>query len=365
MSLKDQDRHWNLPAAYLKVFFQHAASEQLPVEPLLAGTRLSVDELMHSSKLVSFLDIRRVIANVMRLQDPGWHLSLAQRLTVPSHGPLGFAVVTARNLRASVDVLLRFMGIRAPYLWLAGTMEDDRYVIRLYESIDMGEQRQVLMELALLSIQNLLERPLGRELKGARISFACSAPSYVEQLDRAFHPALEFNASGNEICFPAAWLNEPCALHDEAMHRYLVLRCEEELRAVSGILPAEVAVRQDLLARPGKPPSLAQIAAEQNVSPRTLIRRLKFGNTSYNAILEDVRKTLADDYLLRSDLSVTRIGYRLGYHDPSNFGRAFRGWFGTSPGRYRDEHRGSGLARDGGNSDQAQPSKPSDAILAS
>ena len=92
-------------------------------------------------------------------------------------------------------------------------------------------------------------------------------------------------------------------LHDEAMHRYLLMRCEEDMRAISGVLPAEIAVRQALLARPDELPSLKSIAAAQHISPRTLIRRLKKGETSYNAILEDVRKTLAVDYLLRSDLT--------------------------------------------------------------
>lgn len=344
MGFNDQKQHWNFPAAYLKVFLQHAAYEQLQVESLLAGTGLSVDELTLNTKQVSFQAIRRLIANVTQHLGPGWHLSLAQRLTIASHGPLGFAVVTARDLRASVAVLLRFMGIRAPYVWLAGTAEDDRLVIRLFESLEMGEERRVLVELALLSIQSLLERPLGRELSGARISFAYSPPEYVERLRLAFHPRLKFEAAGHEISLPSEWLKEPCVLHDEAMHRYLISRCQEEQRVFSGELPAEIAVRQDLLARISDPPSLSQIAAAQNVSPRTLIRRLKLGNTSYNAILEDVRKTLAEDYLRRSDMSVTRIGYRLGYQDPSNFGRAFRGWFGTSPGKYRDVHRASGMA---------------------
>ncbi len=339
MSIKDHNQHWHMPATYLKVFLQHAASEQLPLQPLLSGTRLSVADLMQGSHVVSFLETRRVLANVTQLLGPGWHLSLAQRLTVPSHGPLGFAAVTAPDLRGSVDVLLRFIGIRGPYLWLAGAMEGDQFVIRLYETTDMGDERLALVELALLAIQGMLERPLGRALEGARISFAYPPSAYRGQLERAFHPDLEFNASGHQISFPGAWLDEPCVLHDEAMHRYLVMRCEEDLRVVSGVLPAEIAVRQALLARPGKLPGLADIAASQNVSPRTLIRKLKRGKTSYNVILEDVRKTLANDYLLRSDMSVTKIGYRLGYQDPSNFGRAFRGWFGVSPGRYRDEHR--------------------------
>ena len=72
---------------------------------------------------------------------------------------------------------------------------------------------------------------------------------------------------------------------------------------------------------------------------RTLIRRLKRGATSYKAILEDVRRTLAVDFLLHSEMSVASIAYRLAYHDPSNFGRAFRSWFGISPGQYRARAR--------------------------
>lgn len=337
-----------MPVTYLKVFLQHAASEQLPIEPLLSGTRLSVEELAQGSPVVSFRETRQVLSNVTSQMGPGWHLSLGQRFTVPSHGPLGFAAVTAPDLRTSADVLLRFIGIRGPYVWLAGATEGDQFVIRLHEAADMGEEREALIELVLLAVQGMLERPLGRELRGARISFAYPPPVYREQLMKAFHPDLEFGASRHSISIPSAWLDEPCVLHDEAMHRYLVMRCEEELRAVSGMLPAEIAVRQALLARPGEFPNLAQIAAGQNVSPRTLIRRLKQGHTSYNAILEDIRKKLAADYLLRSDMSVTRISYRLGYRDPSNFGRAFRGWFGISPGHYRTEHCESGLARSAG-----------------
>jgi AraC-like DNA-binding protein len=341
MSFKDQNRHWHMPAAYLKVFLQYAASRQLPIESLLSGTRLSADELAQSSQVISFHEIRQVLSNFTRYLGPGWHLALAQRLSVPSHGPLGFATVTAPDLRAAGDVLLRFIGIRGPFVWLAGATEGDRFVIRIYETTDMGEQRMALIELALLSIQVMLERPLGRELRGAQISFAYPEPDYLEKLEAVFHPGLEFNTRGHAISLPLDWLDEPCVLHDEAMHRYLVMRCEEDLRAVSGVLPAEIAVRQALLARPGKLPGLAEIASAQNVSPRTLIRRLKRGKTSYNVILEDVRKTLATDYLLRSDMSVSRIGYRLGYVDPSNFGRAFRGWYDTSPGRYRVLHRGT------------------------
>lgn len=324
-----------MPAAYLKLFLQHAISERQSVDELLEGTGLQPDELLAGDQVVSFSATRRVLSNVSGILGPAWHLSLASRLTVPAHGPLGFAAVTAPDLRASLGVLLRFFGIRGPFLRLAGTIEEEECVIRFYETTDMGDERNALVELALLAVQALLERSLGRELQGASIALAYPASAYREQLEAVLHPRLKFSANRHALSFPAEWLNEPCALYDEAMHRYLVTRCEDELRLAFGILPAEIAVRQALLSRPAELPGLAEIAAQQHISPRTLIRRLKRGNTSYQAILEDVRKTMAVDYLLHSKMSMASIAYRLGYQDPSNFGRAFRCWFGESPGRYR------------------------------
>jgi AraC-like DNA-binding protein len=342
MSIKDQHLRESMPPTYIKLFLQHAASEGLSATQILTGTHLDAEDLLHGNPRVSFAETRQVLTNMTRIMGPGWHLALARRLTISSHGPLGFAVVTASDMRHAVDVLLRFFAIRAPFLWLAGAIEGNEFVIRLYEAVPLDEQRNELLELALLAMQRLLERPLGRKIRSAHIALAYSAPDYSVRLKRDFHAGLEFNAGAHMLRFPVSWLDEPCVLHDEAMHRYLLLRCEEDLHSAMGMLPAEIAIRQALLARAETIPGLKEIAAGQNVSPRTLIRRLKRAGTSYNAIREDVRKTRATDYLLHSDFNVTSIAYRLGYKDPSNFGRAFRGWFGLSPGRYRDQAKGSG-----------------------
>ena len=335
MSIYDHNLQGRLPIAYVKVFIQHAVSEGVSLQQLLTGTTLDLDEIMHGAESIGIGDTRQVLANMSRIMGAGWHLALANRLTIASHGPLGFAVATAPDLRGVIDVLLRFFGIRAPFLWLAGTLEADRFVVRVYESTQLGDERRELVELAMLGLQGLIERPLGREIRSAEIALSYPEPAYHEHLANAFHADLRFDAGGHALSFPANWLEEHCALHDEAMHRYLLMRCEEDLRTALGILPAEIAVRQALLARSETLPGLKDIAASQSISPRTLIRRLKRGNTSYNEILEDVRKTLAIDYLLHSNFNVTNISYRLGYKDPSNFGRAFRTWTGVSPGHYR------------------------------
>jgi len=291
--MNNQSQHWRIPAGYLKLFLQHVVTLNLPLESVLKGTALNLDELLQSDQTVSLGETRQVMANVSSMMEPGWHLALARHLTLSSHGPLGFAVVTAPNLRASVDAMLRFFGVRGPFLWLAGAVEGDEFVLRLHETTDMGKERLPLVELAILSLQGLIERPLGREIRGARIAFAYPAPVYRAKVEDVFHAQLNFDANRHKLSFPASWLDEPCVMFDAAMHRYLLVRCEEELFAA--------------LTRPDKLPSLADIAVAQHVSPRTLIRRLKRADTSYQAILKEVRKTLSADYLLHSDMSVASI----------------------------------------------------------
>ena len=203
-----------MPATYLKVFLQHAASEQLDVDRLLAGAGVRYEELMQSGSSVSFLEMRQVLASVTRTLGPGWHLSLAQKLTVASHGPLGFAAVTAPDLRAAVDVLLRFIGTRGPFLWLAGTPENDRFVIRLYETTQTGEERRALVELALLTMQNLLERPLGRELSDARLSLLPTPdPATLHNLNRLFTHTWTSTPAGTNSVFPlSCWTSPVCCM---------------------------------------------------------------------------------------------------------------------------------------------------------
>ena len=57
--------------------------------------------------------------------------------------------------------------------------------------------------------------------------------------------------------------------------------------------------------------------------------------TNYQKILDDVRKGLAIEYLLSTNLSVQEISELLGYSEVTNFRRAFLKWSNVSPYQYR------------------------------
>ena len=68
---------------------------------------------------------------------------------------------------------------------------------------------------------------------------------------------------------------------------------------------------------------------------RTLIRKLNAENTSYKAILTDLRRNFATELLRDARLTAAEVGMVLGYREPANFGRAFRRWYGESPAAWR------------------------------
>ena len=68
-----------------------------------------------------------------------------------------------------------------------------------------------------------------------------------------------------------------------------------------------------------------------------LASQLTVRGTSYQQLLGGCRRELAEEYILRSDLSVNQITYMLGFSDSSNFARSFRRWTGKSPSDFRQD----------------------------
>lgn len=83
--------------------------------------------------------------------------------------------------------------------------------------------------------------------------------------------------------------------------------------------------------------NLEVIAKELNISSRTVYRKLRNENLSYKSLLNEVRRRLAQDYLREGSFSIEDISSKLGFSESSAFHRAFKRWFETNPGQYRQQ----------------------------
>ena len=73
------------------------------------------------------------------------------------------------------------------------------------------------------------------------------------------------------------------------------------------------------------------------LSRRTLQRRLKAEKTSFQKVLQDVRRELAVRYLSDERLKALEVAMLLGYSNFSSFTTAFKSWYDMPPAEYREK----------------------------
>ena len=86
----------------------------------------------------------------------------------------------------------------------------------------------------------------------------------------------------------------------------------------------------------GERPSVEKVARALRTSVRTLQRRLGQAGTSYQVLLDDVRRDFSRRLLASTDLDASEIAFLLGFEELNSFSRAFHGWEGVTPTRWRE-----------------------------
>ena len=84
--------------------------------------------------------------------------------------------------------------------------------------------------------------------------------------------------------------------------------------------------------------SMDQVSAEFRMNERRINRLLEREGTTYQRILQEALRTLAERLLMDTDMPLGKISVVLNYADASVFTRAFRNWHGRSPSEWRSAH---------------------------
>jgi AraC-like DNA-binding protein len=79
------------------------------------------------------------------------------------------------------------------------------------------------------------------------------------------------------------------------------------------------------------------VAGAEGMSERTLSRKLAAEGTAYDELVDQLRRSLAFQYIKAPTISVSQIAWLLGYEVATSFNHAFVRWTGRSPSSVRKE----------------------------
>ena len=317
---------------YSRLLCAHLHGQGFTDADIFAGTRLEWQQLLSEHRYLSQEQLTRLIRRAVALTGQPWiGLHIANATSVSAHGALGYAVVSAADLRALHQVIARFASIRLQLTDLAFVEEGGEGRLIITERQPLGEAREFLYGALLGTYFQMIDAVLPQRGRDIRVSLPLPDAQWSPEYERLLGCAVQFGTTQFEIVIASHQLDKRCLTADPAMHRTAVRDCEHQRKQLEQGGPFSQQVGLVLLDQPGAFPSLETMASEFAMSPRTLIRKLKAEGTSYQQLLDEVRRELACWLLMETADPVERIAEQLGYQDTSNFSRTFRRWFGITP----------------------------------
>jgi AraC-like DNA-binding protein len=167
------------------------------------------------------------------------------------------------------------------------------------------------------------------------VAFSYPAPARTSEHARVFGSVVRFGASESHITFRTTDLDtavpsaNPVLLDVFERHATAIADRLDQYGPVGRRVINVMANRVK-----GAAPAIDAVAMELAMSTRSIQRALQDEGTSYQVLLDDVRRELAIRHLMVPGTSATQVAFLTGFSEPSAFARAFRRWTGSTPGAY-------------------------------
>lgn len=163
-------------------------------------------------------------------------------------------------------------------------------------------------------------------------------PDYAAELEQVFQCPIEFDAPQNALKMDPSVNAMQVAMQPRFVFGILSERADALMATLEQDQTSRAIVERWAMARLHKGPlSIEALARELGQSRQTLYRRLKVEGVTFEAVIDDLRRRLALDYLRTRRVSVNETAYLVGFSDPAAFSRAVKRWTGFAP---RDVRRG-------------------------
>lgn len=270
------------------------------------------------------------------------HLGLyfGRQWDVATMGVFGQAACHSESVGDALRQLIKYYGFSGLSLRIDIQRSGQEYLV----NFDLLYGEDIPADVNRFVIEGLLSSVLmsvSMMTKGSKLFKAIGFP-YPDDGHRAvyeefFGCPVFFDKKDCEILFDHNVYEAPLARNSQAMNHFnkdytdhLLIDVVRKMRSLPGC------IRQLLQNTHGQFPTLEEMANCLHLSPRTLCRRLSDHNTSYQALLNEVRRERALEYLTSRRWSVEKVANQLGFSDASNFRRAFKQWTGLTPGAVRD-----------------------------
>ncbi|WP_353314523.1 AraC family transcriptional regulator ligand-binding domain-containing protein [Shimia sp. NS0008-38b] len=325
-------------AAIARDFAEHLIAQGFSEGDIFSGTGLRKADIAEPEALAPIAALARIFDQGAKLSGDDligmrWgfnrrfvQLGLVGYLGRSSHSVKNLVINVARYRRVfsePIDFDLSELDTKGAFSWS----------YNLPPRIDLGR----MVEAQTAQLIGGLRVVTPRKLVPKFIEFEHRRVQRIADVQHLLGCPISFGHKANRIGFHLTDLDMPLRTADAGLQKVLQRHCDLVLASRPKDRPdIQVKVEKAIVDRISQgQASVEAVASDLGMSARTLSRRLGNAGTTYQTLLANLRRALAERYLSDHTLSQSEIAYMLGYSDVSSFASAFKRWTGTSPGEMR------------------------------
>ncbi len=307
---------------------------------LFKSCGLDVSSPPTPSVMIDEADYYSLLETIAEHEKPDieFHLRVSQSMRCNDLGAVGLAWKSAPDLRRSFQRMDRYSRLfntastfklvrdGGKYMWTHTRTEPDRLGMYLSN------------EGALATYVSLCREATGPENKPRAVQFRHQPCGSQKALEAYFRCPVTFGADIDAIILPEERMDLPNLVGDESIWKFLSSHIEETLPDEEVPFQRQLVLQIADMLSDGVP-QLAEVASTLGMSARTLQRRLADHDVTFQMLVTQARLQLAQSLMGEKRYSLTEVAFLTGFSEQSAFNRAFKRWFGKTPGAFRNEVR--------------------------
>jgi AraC-like DNA-binding protein len=263
-----------------------------------------------------------------------WGLRPASVYLPSQFGALGYAWQASLTLRSAFLRLERFIRVVNEKAMVLVEDQGDSMVVTL--KLDVPSLCQTVRDQGALAMVTRMCRLIGgEEFRLQAVNFKHAQPEDIQPYFEFFGCPLHFEQTENQLLIPVAFADEILVganpelalLNDQVVTRRLALLDRNDI-----VARVQAALMDQL---PNGNVTDDSVADSLYMSVRTMHRKLTDVDNNFRNLLVEMRRNLAEQYIMDNSLTLTEISLLLGFSEPSSFSRAYKNWTGTAPSEAR------------------------------
>ncbi|HEY9819069.1 MAG TPA: AraC family transcriptional regulator [Candidatus Obscuribacterales bacterium] len=314
------------------------AEDDIDKNALLRSIGIEPDNPIDPAQMVSDTAYYALLEQVAIAENNGTTLPLraGAAMRCDDYGAFGLAWKSATNLRGSYERAERYARLLTSVSTYEVEMVDQGALMHLHRA---GERRlgmRLSNEATIASIVSISRQVSTTVFKPLAVYFKHPAPNVIENHEVYFGCAVHFDADKDALLVSHESLQTANQLGDESISKFFDTHLEAELSKLADVNSLEQRIRIHVSRCLSEGvPTISDVAGHFSMSGRTLQRRLLDLGYSYQTLVDESGRQLAERLLQQTDYSLAEVAFMTGFSEQSAFTRAFKRWSGQTPRSFR------------------------------